>query len=180
MWQTRPTPPRHERRTPCQATEETGVEFEQVVVTFPDGTTALKGLDLKIGDGEFVVLVGPSGCGKSTALRALAGLQPVSAGTIRIRGRDVTDLDPQARDIAMVFQNYALYPHKSVYENLAYPLRVRGVSSGDTRPTGAPNRRAAGADALSSAKAARAVWRSEAARRDGARARAQADRLPDG
>jgi multiple sugar transport system ATP-binding protein len=110
----------------------TGVEFEQVVVTFPDGTMALKGLDLTVGDGEFVVLVGPSGCGKSTALRALAGLQPVSAGTIRIRDRDVTDLDPQARDVAMVFQNYALYPHKSVYENLAYPLRVRGVSSGDT------------------------------------------------
>jgi multiple sugar transport system ATP-binding protein len=106
-----------------------GVEFEQVVVTFPDGTTALKGLDLKVNDGEFVVLVGPSGCGKSTALRALAGLQQVSAGTIRIKGRDVTDLDPQARDIAMVFQNYALYPHKTVYENLNYPLRVRGVPS---------------------------------------------------
>jgi multiple sugar transport system ATP-binding protein len=108
-----------------------GVEFEQVVVTFPDGTIALKGLDLKIGDGEFVVLVGPSGCGKSTALRALAGLQPVSAGTIRIKDRDVTDFDPQARDIAMVFQNYALYPHKTVYENLAYPLRVRGMAAGD-------------------------------------------------
>jgi multiple sugar transport system ATP-binding protein len=108
-----------------------GVEFEQVVVTFPDGTTALQGLNLEVGDGEFVVLVGPSGCGKSTALRALAGLQPVSAGTIRIRDRDVTDLDPQARDIAMVFQSYALYPHKTVYENLSYPLRVRGVASGE-------------------------------------------------
>jgi multiple sugar transport system ATP-binding protein len=96
-----------------------------VVVTFPDGTTALKDLDLEVAEGEFVVLVGPSGCGKSTALRALAGLQTVNAGAIRIRGRDVTDMDPQARDIAMVFQNYALYPHKSVYENLAYPLRVR-------------------------------------------------------
>jgi multiple sugar transport system ATP-binding protein len=104
-----------------------GVEFDQVVVTFPDGTTALKALDLAISDGEFVVLVGPSGCGKSTALRALAGLQTINAGTIRIGGRDVTDLDPQARDIAMVFQNYALYPHKNVYENLAYPLRVHGM-----------------------------------------------------
>lgn len=111
--------------------QTTGVEFEQVFVTFPDGAVALKGLDLKIRDGEFVVLVGPSGCGKSTALRALAGLQPVNAGTIRIGDRDVTDLDPQARDIAMVFQNYALYPHKSVYENLAYPLRVRGLPSAD-------------------------------------------------
>jgi multiple sugar transport system ATP-binding protein len=108
-----------------------GVAFEQVVVTFADGSTALKGLDLEIGDGEFVVLVGPSGCGKTTALRALAGLQTVSAGAIRIGGRDVTDLDPQERDIAMIFQNYALYPHKNVYDNLAYPLRVRGVSSAD-------------------------------------------------
>jgi multiple sugar transport system ATP-binding protein len=108
-----------------------GVSFEQVVVTFADGSTALKGLDLEIGDGEFVVLVGPSGCGQTTALRALAGLQPTSAGAIRIAGRDVTDFDPQERDVAMIFQNYALYPHKSVYENLAYPLRVRGASSAD-------------------------------------------------
>ena len=113
--------------TALQDNKGTGVEFDKVVVSFPDGTMALKGLDLKIRDGEFVVLVGPSGCGKSTALRALAGLQPVNAGTIRIKERDVTDLDPQSRDIAMVFQNYALYPHKSVYENLAYPLRVRGM-----------------------------------------------------
>ena len=108
-----------------------GVEFDKVVVTFEDGTVALKGLDLTINDGEFVVLVGPSGCGKSTALRSLAGLESISAGTIRIRGRDVSDLDPQARDIAMVFQSYALYPHKSVYENLAYPLRVRKVGAGE-------------------------------------------------
>ena len=123
--------PRSESRAVAQDGQGAGVEFDQVVVIFPDGTMALKGLDLKILDGEFVVLVGPSGCGKSTALRALAGLQPVSAGTIRIKDRDVTDLDPQARDIAMVFQNYALYPHKSVYENLAYPLRVHGMPGGD-------------------------------------------------
>jgi multiple sugar transport system ATP-binding protein len=102
-----------------------GIEFDNVTITFPDGTVALKGLDLTIDDGEFVVLVGPSGCGKSTALRSLAGLEPVSGGAIRIKGCDVTDLDPQRRDVAMVFQSYALYPHKSIYENLAYPLRVR-------------------------------------------------------
>ena len=107
--------PRSELRAGAQDGQGAGVEFDQVVVIFPDGTMALKGLDLKIRDGEFVVLVGPSGCGKSTALRALAGLQPVSAGTIRIKDRDVMDLDPQARDIAMVFQNYALYPHKSAW-----------------------------------------------------------------
>ena len=102
-----------------------GIEFDNVVVAFPDGTVALKRFSLAIEEGEFVVLVGPSGCGKSTALRSLAGLESVSGGTIRIKGRDVTNLDTQRRDIAMVFQSYALYPHKSVYENLAYPLRVR-------------------------------------------------------
>jgi multiple sugar transport system ATP-binding protein len=102
-----------------------GIEFDNVTIAFPDGTVALKGFDLTIEDGEFIVLVGPSGCGKSTALRSLAGLESVSGGAIRIKGRDVTDLDPQRRDVAMVFQSYALYPHKNVYENLAYPLRVR-------------------------------------------------------
>ena len=146
-------------------------------MTFPDGTTALKGLDLKIGDGEFVVLVGPSGCGKSTALRALAGLQPVSAGTIRIKDRDVTDLDPQARDIAMVFQNYALYPHKSVYENLAYPLRVRGMPAGDADRLVRQTAELLALTAYLAAKAARTFRRSEATRRDGTRARAQAGRF---
>jgi len=94
-------------------------------MTFADGTAALKSLDLAIKEGEFVVLVGPSGCGKSTALRILAGLEQATAGTISIKGRDVTTVDTQGRDIAMVFQSYALYPHKSVFENLAYPLRVR-------------------------------------------------------
>ena len=106
----------------------TGIELSSVSMTFVDGTTALKSLDLAIKEGEFVVLVGPSGCGKSTALRILAGLEQATGGTITIKGRDVTNVDPQERDIAMVFQSYALYPHKSVFENLAYPLRVRGQS----------------------------------------------------
>ena len=96
-------------------------------MTFADGTTALKSLDLVIKEGEFVVFVGPSGCGKSTALRILAGLEQATGGSIIIKGRDVTDADPQVRDIAMVFQSYALYPHKTVFDNLAYPLRIRGL-----------------------------------------------------
>ena len=104
-----------------------GIEFAAVNMTFADGTTALKSLDLTIEEGEFVVFVGPSGCGKSTALRILAGLEQATGGTIAIKGRDVTDLGPQQRDIAMVFQSYALYPHKTVYENLAYPLKIRGL-----------------------------------------------------
>src|SRR6185369_14550405 len=86
---------------------------------------AVDQLDLEIGDGEFLVLVGPSGCGKSTSLRMLAGLEPVDTGSIFIEDRDVTDLQPKARDIAMVFQNYALYPHMTVEQNLAFGLRLR-------------------------------------------------------
>jgi len=85
----------------------------------------LHGVDLDIADGEFVVLVGPSGCGKSTLLRMIAGLEEVTSGTIRIDGRRVNDLDPKDRDIAMVFQSYALYPHMSVRDNMSYSLRLR-------------------------------------------------------
>jgi multiple sugar transport system ATP-binding protein len=87
-------------------------------------------VSLYVNDGEFMVLVGPSGCGKSTTLRMIAGLEEASAGTIRIGDRDVTNLEPSDRNVAMVFQNYALYPHKSVYDNLAFPLKLRGLSRG--------------------------------------------------
>ena len=88
-------------------------------------THVLHGVDLTIKDGEFVVLVGPSGCGKSTLLRMIAGLEDISSGEIRIGGRRVNDLDPKDRDIAMVFQSYALYPHMTVAENMSYSLRLR-------------------------------------------------------
>ncbi len=87
----------------------------------------VKDIDLEIEDGEFVVLVGPSGCGKSTTLRMLAGLESISSGEIRIADKVVNDLQPRERDIAMVFQDYALYPHKTVRENLGFSLKVRGV-----------------------------------------------------
>jgi len=95
--------------------------------TYPGGVEAIKGVDVAIGDGQFCVLVGPSGCGKSTLLRMVAGLETVTDGTIEIGGRTVNDIEPAERDIAMVFQNYALYPHMSVYNNMAYGLRNRGV-----------------------------------------------------
>ena len=101
------------------------VEFSRVQKRF--GTThVLQGIDLAIRDGEFLVLVGPSGCGKSTLLRSLAGLEAVTSGRIAIGTRDVTDLDPKDRDIAMVFQNYALYPHMTVADNMAFSLEHRG------------------------------------------------------
>src|ERR1041384_2615896 len=92
---------------------------------------AVDQLDLQIGDGEFLVLVGPSGCGKSTSLRMLAGLEDVDQGNIYIDDRDVTHLPPKARDIAMVFQNYALYPHMTVYENMAFALKLRKTPKAD-------------------------------------------------
>jgi sn-glycerol 3-phosphate transport system ATP-binding protein len=91
----------------------------------------LRQIDLSLIDGEMLVIVGASGCGKSTLLRLVAGLETPTAGRITIAGRDVTGLDPSERDIAMVFQNYALYPHMSVFDNMAYGLRIRGLSRGD-------------------------------------------------
>src|SRR5947207_9827549 len=86
------------------------------------------GVSMEVADGEFMVIVGPSGCGKSTLLRMVAGLEIITAGEIRIGSRVVNDLEPKDRDIAMVFQNYALYPHMSVYENMSYGLRIKGFS----------------------------------------------------
>ena len=97
------------------------------------GLQIVKGIDLEIADQEFVVLVGPSGCGKSTTLRMLAGLEGISGGEIHIGDRVVNKLPPRERDIAMVFQDYALYPHKTVYENMAFSLKVRGVGEADTK-----------------------------------------------
>ncbi|MBI3850534.1 MAG: sn-glycerol-3-phosphate ABC transporter ATP-binding protein UgpC [Verrucomicrobia bacterium] len=102
------------------------IEFHQVNKSFADGTHAVRDFNLAINDGEFMVLVGPSGCGKSTILRMLAGLEETTSGEIRIGDRIVNDLPPQQRDIAMVFQNYALYPHKTVRKNLEFPLQMAG------------------------------------------------------
>ncbi len=108
------------------------LSFEQISKTFEDGTRAVRDFTLRCEDGEFVVLVGPSGCGKSTLLRMGAGLEEPSAGLIRIDGRAVNDLTPQARNVAMVFQNYALYPHMTVRRNLAFPLKMGGVDRRET------------------------------------------------
>jgi multiple sugar transport system ATP-binding protein len=100
------------------------VVFSNVRKVYDDGTEAVHGLDLEIADGELVVLVGPSGCGKTTALRMVAGLEDVTEGVIEVGGRVVNDLDPRERDVAMVFQNYALYPHMTVGDNIGFSLRV--------------------------------------------------------
>ena len=103
------------------------VTLDGVTKVYPNGFTAVSDLDLEIRDGEFLVLVGPSGCGKSTALRMIAGLEEISHGELRIGGRVVNDAAPKERDIAMVFQNYALYPHMTVYDNIAFALKLAKV-----------------------------------------------------
>jgi multiple sugar transport system ATP-binding protein len=107
------------------------IVLDGVSKTYPDGTIAISSLDLEIPDGQLTVLVGPSGCGKTTALMMVAGLEEVTAGTIRIGDQVVNDVLPKDRDIAMVFQNYALYPHMTVYRNLAFGLRMRKVERGE-------------------------------------------------
>ena len=128
------------------------VSLQQVRKIYPDRGgehVAVKGLDLEIGDGEFLVLVGPSGCGKSTTLRMIAGLESISSGRLVIGDRLANDIPSRDRDIAMVFQSYALYPHMTVRQNLAFALKLRKLPEGDIS-----SRVAAAAEALASFRAA--------------------------
>jgi multiple sugar transport system ATP-binding protein len=109
------------------------VSLEKVTKIYPNGTKAVSGLDLDVADGEFMVLVGPSGCGKTTALRMVAGLEKITEGELKIEDRVVNDLPPKDRDIAMVFQNYALYPHMTVAENVGFALGVRKMPKATIR-----------------------------------------------
>ncbi|NYJ07761.1 ABC transporter ATP-binding protein [Petropleomorpha daqingensis] len=111
-----------------------GITYDHATIQYPGADRpSVNALDLEIADGEFLVLVGPSGCGKSTSLRALAGLEAVTEGSIRIGDRDVTHLPPKERDIAMVFQNYALYPHMSVADNMGFALKIAGMKKEEIR-----------------------------------------------
>ena len=107
------------------------IVFDNVTKRFPDGTIAVDNVELTVADGEFMIFVGPSGCGKTTALRMVAGLEEVSSGEIRIDGKPVNHLEPQDRDVAMVFQNYALYPHMYVRDNISFPLRMQHKSKAE-------------------------------------------------
>ena len=107
------------------------VKLDNIQKIYPNGFKAIHGVDVDVKDGEFLVLVGPSGCGKSTLLRMIAGLETVSGGELKIGDKVVNDLEPSKRDIAMVFQNYALYPHMTVYNNMAYGLKIMGLSKSE-------------------------------------------------
>jgi multiple sugar transport system ATP-binding protein len=107
------------------------ITFDGVLKRFPDGTVAVNDVSLEIQDGEFMIFVGPSGCGKTTALRMVAGLEDITEGEISIGGRVVNQLEPKERDVAMVFQNYALYPHMRVRDNIAFPLKMQKLPKGE-------------------------------------------------
>jgi len=109
------------------------IALERLTKVYADGTRALHELDLEVADGEFVVFVGPSGCGKTSALRMIAGLEEITEGAVRVGGEVVNDLPPKARDMAMIFQNYALYPHMNVAENMGFGLKMRGIDKREIR-----------------------------------------------
>ena len=158
-----------------------GIRLEQTTKVYPNGVKAIDAVSLDIRDGEFMVLVGPSGCGKSTLLRMIAGLEEVTEGRILIGERDVTEVRPRDRDIAMVFQNYALYPHMTVDENLGFGLKLRRVAKTESaRAASARRRRTLGLKALLDRKPGVPLRRPAATRGDGARDGARAEGLPDG
>ena len=140
-------------------------------------TEVIHGVDCDLRDGEFIVVVGPSGCGKSTLLRMIAGLEAITSGEVLIGGRVVNDLEPAERDVAMVFQNYALYPHMSVYDNMAYGLRNRRVPKAEIRARVQNAAQILEIEALVNAQTPPAQRRAAPARRHGAGYRARAERL---
>jgi multiple sugar transport system ATP-binding protein len=124
------------------------IEMRGLTKAYPGGVTAVDDLDLTIADGEFFALLGPSGCGKTTLLRTIAGLERATSGTLLLGGRDVTTAAPGKRDVAMVFQDYALFPHMTVQDNIAYPLRIQKVSLGERRAKALETAEGLGLEAL--------------------------------
>ena len=156
------------------------IVLDHVDKVYGGGVKALDDLNLEVKEGEFMVLVGPSGCGKSTALRSIAGLEEITGGTISIGERVVNDLPPKDRDIAMVFQNYALYPHMTVEENLAFGLKLRHDPERGDQAAGPRRGQHARSRPVPEAQAGGAVRRPAAAGGDGPRDRARAAGVPDG
>ena len=156
------------------------IALENVSKVYADGTRAVRDLDLEVEDGELMVFVGPSGCGKTSALRMIAGLEEISDGTIRIGDELVNDLPPKDRDVAMIFQNYALYPHMDTYANMAFALKMRGIGKPEIDRRVAMRRKVLGLEDVLTQETADALRRAAPAGGDGPRDRARAAGVPDG
>ena len=156
------------------------ITLDNITKRYPDGFEAVKDMCLEIEDGEFVILVGPSGCGKSTALRMIAGLEDITDGELRIGDNVVNDKAPKDRDIAMVFQNYALYPHMTVRDNMGFALKLRGVGQERDRREGGRGGPHPRPRAAPRPPARQPVRRPAPARGHGPRHRARPLGLPDG
>ena len=156
------------------------VSMEKINKVYENGFHAVKDMSLDIADGEFMVLVGPSGCGKTTALRMVAGLEDITSGILRIGGKEANDESPKERDIAMVFQNYALYPHMTVAENIGFALKLRHTAQGPAQGEGQRGGRHPRPDRLAGPQAGAAVRRPAPAGRHGPGHRAGALGVPDG
>ena len=155
----------------------TSVVLDKVVKNY--GTVpVIHGIDLRIDPGEFAVFVGPSGCGKSTLLRMIAGLEEISGGALLLDGERMNEVPPSRRGIAMVFQSYALYPHMSVYKNLAFGLETAGLTKAEIDPRVAPRRADPAHRTAARAQAEGALRRPAPARRDRSRDRSRAEDLP--
>ena len=156
------------------------VNLEKVSKVYPNGLPAVSDLDLDVAEGELMVLVGPSGSGKTTALRMVAGLEDITSGTLRMGGKVVNDLPPKDRNVAMVFQNYALYPHMTVAQNIGFAPEAEKVPQGRDQRQGPRGRPAAGPHRVPELKAGTAVRWPAPARRHGTRHRARALGVLDG
>ena len=156
------------------------ITLDGVSRTFEDGTEAVKDVDLAIDDGEFMILVGPSGCGKSTLLRMIVGLEDVTEGSVRIDDQDITNKAPRDRNLAMVFQNYALYPHLTVRQNMEFPLKLKKMDKAEMKERVDKAASAARARRAARPEARAALGRAAPAGRDGPGAGAGAGCVPDG
>ena len=156
------------------------VELDAVTKVYPNGVEAVQSVSLEIGDGELMVLVGPSGCGKTTVLRMVAGLEEISDGEVRIGGRVVNDVSPKDRDIAMVFQNYALYPHMTVAQNIGFGLKMRRLPRAEVELKVRNTAKMLGLEPVAGSEAGTALGRAATAGGHGARHRARAEGVPDG
>ena len=156
------------------------IALEHITKRYGDGYEAVKDLNLDVADGEFMILVGPSGCGKSTALRMVAGLEDITDGELKIGGQVVNDKTPKDRDIAMVFQNYALYPHMTVRENMGFALKLAKIPKAEIDQKVNEAARILDLGAAPRPQAGQPLRRPAPAGRDGPRDRAQPERVPDG